>query len=133
MGAAIKKNNVPGFIISRIGREKVFDFASWAWGPDYSILETWRIRSAWNNLHGDVLFLDGSKEIEIDLIKMISLWEKLGEPQGASTDGLGTWSSQVPREIPTAPPQYPFPIDQAALIFLGVIFLAAVAYLFWSL
>ena len=58
-----------------VGKEKVDDFALWAFGEDYvDFKDMITFADAWNQRHSHLLKIDHSSPIVYDMIKMTELW-----------------------------------------------------------
>lgn len=57
--------------------ENSVEFAKWAFGEDFlEIARGEGFLEAWNILHGDVLYLEISGRLNLDIPKMIQLWRE---------------------------------------------------------
>ncbi len=59
-----------------IGKEKAIEFAIWAFSDEYADLLLGEFHLIWNYRHGEKLKLHGNGLINVDIPKMIEIWEK---------------------------------------------------------
>lgn len=64
------------FLESKLGEEKAYKFALWAFGEGFEVCQKIELGERWNEIHKDEFFIFPNGNVEMDLLKMIELWEK---------------------------------------------------------
>lgn len=75
----MKADSIQGFVRKRCG-DRWEDFAMWAWGPKFRTAPVSQFAQLWNARHENDLRFNPNKPIEIELQKMIDLWELRDRP-----------------------------------------------------
>ncbi len=71
--------NVEDYFLSYLPIEELGDFLDWAFGKDRKSLG-WSgcFMDRWNEMHGDLLYLEGNHSYESTMPKMIEFWREHG-------------------------------------------------------
>lgn len=81
----VKANSIQGFVRKHVGADRADDFAVWAWGPNYTTAPVSVFADLWNARHEHELRFNYRKPIEVELQKMIDLWDSKGRPVSTET------------------------------------------------